>query len=139
MARNAWRKRINHSRRKIMGSETVKAFLQTAVAGFVFVSLASMAESLPPPVEEPPYKRQQQLRQLLLQDCSVCHGKLLQGGDIGPALTPQTLAEKSEWALARTILRGHDKTEMPAWAWELEEYEAHWLARFIRSGRLDGK
>ncbi|HEY3487713.1 MAG TPA: cytochrome c [Gammaproteobacteria bacterium] len=122
-----------------MFSKIVKTFLKNALTGLAFVSLASMAENLPPPVEEPPYKRQQQLRQLLLQDCSVCHGKLLQGGGIGPALTPQTLAQKSEWALTRTILRGHEKSEMPAWAWELEEYEARWLARFIRVGRISGK
>jgi hypothetical protein len=41
--------------------------------------------------------------------------------------------------LVRTIIRGHDKTRMPAWAWEMEEYEARWLVRFIRSGRVSGK
>jgi cytochrome c55X len=122
-----------------MQAAAAKVIIQSALAGIAFLSLASMAESLPPPVEEPTYKRQQQLRQLLLQDCSVCHGKLLQGDDIGPALTPQALAEKSEWALARSILRGHEKTKMPAWAWELEENEAHWLARFIRAGRITGE
>jgi cytochrome c55X len=116
-----------------------KLFTRASLVAMAFLSLAAMAESLPPPVEEPPFKRQQQLHQLLLQDCSVCHGKLLQGGDIGPALTPETLAEKSEWALARSILRGHEKTKMPSWAWKLEEHEARWLARFIRSGQVTGE
>jgi mono/diheme cytochrome c family protein len=111
-------------------------FLRSALAGLAFVSIASNADLLPP--EEPTVKRQQQLHQLLLQDCSVCHGKLLQG-DPGPPLTPEALANKGEWPLVRTIIRGHDKTEMPAWAWEMEEYEARWLVRFIRSGRVNGK
>lgn len=113
--------------------------LKCFVAGFAFLSLAAVAESLPPPVEEPSAKRQRQLSQLLLQDCSVCHGKLLLGGPAAPPLTAESLAGKSEHALARTITESHKETEMPAWAWKLEEQEAHWLIRLIRSGRLLGK
>lgn len=118
--------------------QKVKALSAPALIGLVFTSLVSMAESLPPPVEEPPYKRQQQLSQLLLQDCSVCHDKLMKG-NLGPPLTREALADKSESALANSIMRGHDNTEMPAWAWKLEDYEARWLARYLRTGRLNSK
>jgi mono/diheme cytochrome c family protein len=118
--------------------QIMKPLLSWILAGLTFISLASNAQNSPYLNEEPTVKRQQQLHQLLLQDCSVCHGKLLKG-DLAPPLTPEALADKGEWPLVRIILRGHDKTEMPAWAWELEEYEARWLVRFIRSGRVNGK
>ncbi len=121
-----------------MSAQIMKPFLKWVLVGLAFSSLASNAQNSPSPNEEPTVKRQQQLHQLLLQDCSVCHGKLLKG-DPAPPLTPEALAGKSEWALVRTIIRGHDKTEMPSWAWKLEEYEARWLVRFIRSGRVTGK
>lgn len=122
-----------------MPKRMLKLFLKSALASLACISLASTAQNFPYVVEEPTIKRQQQLHQLLLQDCSVCHGKLLKGGDLGPPLTFESFANKSEWALARTIIRGHDKTEMPAWAWEMEDYEARWMVRFIRSGRVNGK
>src|SRR5688572_20200966 len=100
-----------------MPAKIMKMFLKSVLASLAFISSASIAQNFPNSVEEPPVKRQQQLHQLLLQDCSVCHGKLLQG-DLGPALTPHALTGKSEWALVRTIIRGHDETAMPAWAWE---------------------
>lgn len=115
----------------------LQQLLKPALIGLAFVSLASIAESLPPPIEEPVFKRQQQLQQLLLQDCSVCHGKLLRGGSgPGPALTPESLAGKNEHMLARTIVEGHKETEMPAWAWKLEDHEARWVARLLRTGGL---
>ncbi len=114
-----------------------RKLLKCVLTGFTFISLSAMAGNLPPPVEQPSAKQQQQLRQLLVQDCSVCHGKLLQGGSgPGPALTPESLATRSEHALARTIVEGHKESEMPAWAWKLEDYEAHWIARLLRTGQL---
>lgn len=115
----------------------MKPLLRSVLIILAFTGLTSNAQNFLN--EEPSVKRQQQLQQLLLQDCSVCHGKLLKGDDPGPPLTPEALADKGEWPLVRTILRGHDKTEMPAWAWELEDHEARWLVRFIRSGRVNGK
>ncbi|HEY3487715.1 MAG TPA: cytochrome c, partial [Gammaproteobacteria bacterium] len=78
-------------------------------------------------IEQPPEsKRQQQLQQVLAQNCSVCHGKSLQG-DIGPALTAKSLTGKSEEMLVTTILEGRDGTVMPSWEWMLQENEARWL------------
>lgn len=91
-------------------------------------SLAAIAAEVAP---EPDATRQQELRAMLAKDCATCHGKSLQG-DLGPALTPQSLAGKSEDSLSLTILEGHEETAMPPWWWALEENEARWLVRFIR-------
>lgn len=83
-------------------------------------------------------ERQTQLRRLLAQDCSVCHGMLLKG-DLGPPLTGKTLAGKSEEELMQTIMEGREETAMPPWWWMLEEYEARWLIRFIRDDPVSSK
>jgi cytochrome c55X len=108
--------------------------LKSALTGLAFVSLVSVAEDLVLH-EEPSSKRQQELRQMLLQDCGVCHGKLLQG-DLGPPLTAESLAGKTEEELVRTIMEGHDETAMPPWWWMLDEDEARWLLRFMRRARI---
>lgn len=90
------------------------------------------------PEQQPESERQTQLRRLLAQDCSVCHGILLKG-DLGPPLTDKSLASKSEDTLVTTILEGHEETAMPPWWAMLEEHEARWLVRFIRSSRVNGK
>lgn len=80
---------------------------------------------------QPGNERQRQLRQVLAQNCSVCHGHSLQG-NIGPALTAGSLSGKSEEMLVATILEGRAGTVMPAWAWLLKEDEARWLVRYLR-------
>lgn len=122
-----------------------RTVLKSIVIGLMFVSLSSTADEYPHhPMEEPSIKRQQQLRQLLLQDCSVCHGKLLQGSELAPPLTPETLGDKSERVLVKTIIeghkdKGHKEIEMPSWDWKLEDYEARWMVKLIRSGGISGK
>lgn len=83
---------------------------------------------------DPDAGRQAQLRQILRQNCTVCHGKSLQG-DIGPALSRKTLAGKDERLLVATILEGRDGTAMPAWGALLKENEARWLLQILRSGK----
>lgn len=114
----------------------LKTTLKTALTGLAFIGSVAGAAGLTPP-EEPSIKRQQQLHQLLVQDCSVCHGKLLHG-NLAPPLTPEALAGKSERLLVGTIVQGHNETEMPGWGWKLQEHEARWLVRFIRGGRIAG-
>jgi cytochrome c55X len=94
----------------------------------IYMTVAAVIE------QQPGDKRQQQLRQVLAQNCSVCHGKSLQG-DIGPALTPKSLASKNEDMLVTTILEGREGTVMPSWEWMLQENDARWLVRFIRGGQ----
>jgi cytochrome c55X len=90
------------------------------------------------PEQQPESERQTQLRRLLAQDCSVCHGMLLKG-DLGPPLTDKSLSGKSEEELMQTIMEGHEETAMPPWWWMLEEYEARWLIRFIRDNPISRK
>lgn len=85
-------------------------------------------------LEQPGSARQQQLRQTVAQNCTVCHGKSLQG-DVGPALTAKSLAGKNEEMLVATILEGRDGTIMPSWAWMIKENEARWLVRVLRGDK----
>lgn len=85
-------------------------------------------------LEQPGSARQQQLRQAVAQNCTVCHGKSLQG-DVGPALTAKSLAGKNEQMLVTTILEGRDGTVMPSWSWMIKENEARWLVRMLRDGQ----
>jgi len=81
----------------------------------------------------PPGARQQELLELLRQDCGSCHGLTLQGG-LGPALLPDALRGKPPELLAATILYGRPGTPMPPWRPFLDEDEALWLARRIKEG-----
>jgi cytochrome c55X len=100
---------------------------------FCFLILATIPPhfALAGSPEQPGDKRQQQLRQVLTQQCSVCHGKSLQG-DVGPALNAKSLAGKNEQMLVTTILEGRDGTVMPSWEWMLQENDARWLVQYLR-------
>jgi cytochrome c55X len=81
----------------------------------------------------PPEARQQELLELLRQDCGSCHGLTLKGG-LGPALLPAALEGKAAELLAAIILHGRPGTPMPPWGPLLEQDEALWLARRIKEG-----
>ena len=74
--------------------------------------------------------RQQDLRNLLVQDCGSCHGLQMKGG-LGPALLPSTLHGKSAEYISAIILDGRPGTAMPAWRPLLSPLEADWLARLL--------
>jgi cytochrome c55X len=71
--------------------------------------------------------RQQELRNLLIQDCGSCHGLRMKGG-LGPALLSQQLEGKTADYLARVILDGRPGTAMPPWRALLSPAEAEWMA-----------
>jgi len=77
--------------------------------------------------------REQTLIRMVRQDCGSCHGMRLTGG-LGPALTPQALADKPAEALAATIYHGRAGTPMPGWKALLNEAEADWIAQRLLSG-----
>ncbi|MEZ5540832.1 MAG: cytochrome c [Pseudomonadota bacterium] len=70
--------------------------------------------------------REQELHNLLYQDCGSCHGMRLTGG-LGPALTPQALAGKPRDLLLATIRDGRAGTPMPPWKGLLGEDDIAWL------------
>jgi cytochrome c55X len=74
--------------------------------------------------------REQELRNLLLQDCGSCHGMRLTGG-LGPALTPAALAGKPRELLVAAIRDGRDGTPMPPWKPLLGEDEIAWLVDYL--------
>jgi len=77
--------------------------------------------------------RQQELHNLLIQDCGSCHGLTMHGG-LGPALLPDRLAGKSIEYLSSVILNGRPGTAMPAWRSLLSPAEARWMASQLLQG-----
>jgi cytochrome c55X len=79
-------------------------------------------------------ERQQQLLNLLKQDCGSCHGLQFKGG-LGPPLLPEALGGKPDATLIDTILNGHPGTAMPPWRDFLTANEAAWLVNQLRNPR----
>jgi cytochrome c55X len=77
--------------------------------------------------------RHAELRHLLRHDCGSCHGMTLAGG-LGPALTPEALAEKPVEYLEAMILRGRTGTAMPGWQGLLSEADVRWIAQELKKG-----
>jgi len=77
--------------------------------------------------------RQDELTDILLQDCGSCHGMTLKGG-LGPALTTTALAEKPEMYLQQTITEGHPGTPMPPWKEILSSEDIAYLAGLLKRG-----
>ncbi len=81
-----------------------------------------------------PPERQQELRNLLIQDCGSCHGLRLRGG-LGPALLREQLQGKSADYLSMVILDGRPGSAMPGWRPLLTEPEARWIADLLLQGQ----
>lgn len=79
---------------------------------------------------EPTSERQQTLLNLLKHDCGACHGLKLKGG-LGPALLPETLEDKSNAYLLKTIQEGRPGTAMPPWKRFISKDESIWLIENI--------
>lgn len=79
--------------------------------------------------------RQQDLRNLLIQDCGSCHGLRMKGG-LGPALLPSTLRGKPAEVISVIILDGRPGTAMPAWRPLISADEALWLASLLLQEKL---
>lgn len=76
-------------------------------------------------------QRQDELRNLLAQDCGSCHGMTLRGG-LGPALTVEALKNKPVELLSVTISEGRPGTPMPPWKHLLSEADIKWLAQTLK-------
>lgn len=80
--------------------------------------------------EELPNHREQELKNLVHQDCGSCHGMKLTGG-LGPALIGKALEGKSPESLAVTIREGRLGTPMPPWKTLLTETEINWVVDYL--------
>ena len=79
--------------------------------------------------------RQEELHNLLKQDCGSCHGMTLKGG-LGPALTVEALKDKPLEFLSFTIREGRPGTPMPPWKHLLSEADIQWLAHTLKQQAL---
>ena len=83
----------------------------------------------------PDAQRQNQLRNLVRQDCGSCHGMTLKGG-LGKPLLPSSLADWPVDQLTQTILDGVPGTPMPPWRGLLDQQEARWIAESLKNGSI---
>ncbi len=83
---------------------------------------------------EPSAERQTEIRALLQNSCSGCHGPELQGA-MGPSLKPDALANKADDLLITTITNGRKGTAMPPWKSTFESDEITWLVSILKSGK----
>jgi cytochrome c55X len=83
---------------------------------------------------EPSEQRQAELRTLVKNDCSACHGLTLQGG-MGPSLKPESLEGKPDELLIATILNGRKGTAMPSWKSMMSQDDITWLVGMLKSGK----
>jgi cytochrome c55X len=72
-----------------------------------------------------------ELTHLVRHDCGSCHGMRLTGG-LGPALTPDALADKPVVWLRAVILQGVPGTAMPGWRGVVTEAEAERIANYLK-------
>lgn len=77
-------------------------------------------------------ERQNELRDLLKNDCGACHGLTLQGG-LGLPLQVKDLAQKSDEYLIDTITNGRKGTAMPPWKPFLNQDEIAWLVQLLKN------
>jgi len=80
----------------------------------IFLASASLAIAAPSP------ERQQELRNLLIQDCGSCQ--------------PEALAGKSPEFLRHTIVQGRPGTPMPPWGGLLSDADIDWLVKILLAG-----
>ena len=80
--------------------------------------------------DEPPQKRQQELRNMLKHDCGSCHGLTLKGG-LGPSLLAEALINKTDDFLVQTIREGRKGTPMPPWKPFMTDAETFWLVQTL--------
>lgn len=83
---------------------------------------------------EPSADKQAEIRTLLKNTCSACHGADLKGA-IGPALKPETLGSKADEMLIDTIYNGRKGTMMSSWKASMNKDEIAWLVGILKSGK----
>jgi len=97
------------------------------------MALATMLSIPAVAAGEPTPARADELVRMVRQDCGSCHGMRLTGG-LGPALTPQAVADKPAESLVATILYGRRGTPMPPWRAFVSEDDAGWIVEQLRKG-----
>ena len=100
-----------------------------AVRHFAALFLAVITVRATPAAAEPTPERQAELRDLVKNECTRCHGYQRRGQQ-GPSLLPKDVALKPEDYLIRTILNGRN-TQMPAWKGMLSVEDVEFIVRRV--------
>ena len=113
----------------------VAVFIGAAlVAAFASASAQEMqAAGAAPRPAAPESQRARELIHIVRQDCGSCHGLTLAGG-LGPALTPEELADKPFEGLVATVFSGRSGTPMPPFHSIVSEAEAEWIVDQLMRG-----
>lgn len=103
------------------------------IAAYASAASAGDIEPGSTAVPSPESPRHRELTHLVRQDCGSCHGLTLAGG-LGPALTPDALADRPPQLLVATIFGGRPGTPMPPFRGILSEGEAEWIVEQLLQG-----
>lgn len=106
------------------------AHVAVFVGAALIAAFASAAEGTPVAPDAP---RARELIHIVRQDCGSCHGLTLAGG-LGPALTPDVLADKPFEGLVATVVGGRPGTPMPPFLGIVSEAEAEWIVDQLMHG-----
>ena len=106
------------------------AHVVVLIGAAVVSALASAADARP---EAPDPERARELVHIVRQDCGSCHGLTLAGG-LGPALTPEVLADRPFEGLVATVVSGRPGTPMPPFLGIVSEPEAEWIVDQLMRG-----
>ncbi|WP_341645240.1 c-type cytochrome [Thauera sp. SDU_THAU2] len=102
-------------------------------AALVAAFASASAQEARPAVTTPETQRARELIHIVRQDCGSCHGLTLAGG-LGPALTPDVLADKPFEGLVATVFSGRPGTPMPPFRSIVSEAEAEWIVDQLMRG-----
>ncbi|MCV2219066.1 c-type cytochrome [Thauera sp. Sel9] len=108
----------------------VAVFIGAALVAAFASASAQEAQSA---VAAPEAQRARELIHIVRQDCGSCHGLTLAGG-LGPALTPDVLADKPFEGLVATVFSGRPGTPMPPFRSIVSEAEAQWIVDQLMRG-----
>lgn len=100
-------------------------------AALLLANASASAEDVLPGA--PAAERAQELIHIVRQDCGSCHGLTLAGG-LGPALTPEVLADRPADSLVATVVHGRPGTPMPPFLGIVSEAEAAWIVARLLQG-----
>ena len=106
------------------------AHVAVFVGAALVAAFASASEAKP---ATPDDQRARELIHIVRQDCGSCHGLTLAGG-LGPALTPDALADKPFEGLVATVVSGRPGTPMPPFLGIVSEPEAEWIVDQLMRG-----
>jgi len=80
--------------------------------------------------------RQQEIKQFVQDECTLCHGDQLEG-DIGPPLQHYNLRLLPNTYIAEYIRIGRPGTKMRSWISQFTEDELQWLVYWLKKEKID--